>query len=270
MNAIQTVLTDFTWLSLLLLAGFFIRKKVRWMQTLYLPAALIAGFIGLLLGPQVLGQISPVCLPIGDTIAKWPGVLITLVFSVQFLGAKPVNMNEAAFSGTCMAAIGHMGQIVVGLACTIGFMQFYPNLPLAFGLAPVFGFYNGHGTAAATGQTFIDMGWADGMAVTNTMATAGLISGVLIGIVMINIGVRRGYAKLALKTSELPIEVLQGYISRRNVSRRMGRGSANDVLDPFAFQLALAGFSCLCSYGLRALLNSIHPFVRISPYLPTR
>ena len=64
MSAIQTVVYDFGALSLLMLIGYFIRKKSKLLQDLYLPAALVAGFVGLLLGPQVLGRFSPICFPI--------------------------------------------------------------------------------------------------------------------------------------------------------------------------------------------------------------
>ena len=43
MSAIQTVVYDFGALSLLMLIGYFIRKKSRLLQDLYLPAALVAG-----------------------------------------------------------------------------------------------------------------------------------------------------------------------------------------------------------------------------------
>ena len=194
MNAFQIVFNDFMWLSILLLTGFLIRKNVRFIQNLYLPAALIGGFLGLLLGPQVLGKYTQYCLPFSVNIAKWPGILITLVFSVQFLGSDPVDFNEAALSGYCLAVIGHMSQVIIGMLCAAFFVQYYPQLPMSFGITPVFGFYGGHGTAVAAGQVLTELGWSDGMAVANTMATAGLISGIVVGMMIINVGVRRGYA----------------------------------------------------------------------------
>ncbi|NLI28597.1 MAG: hypothetical protein GX423_00830 [Nitrospiraceae bacterium] len=259
MNAIQTVMMDFASLSILLLIGYFIRKKVKWMQNLFLPAALVAGVLGLLLGPQGLGQISPYYFPLANSIAQWPGVLITLVFSVLFLGAKPVNFNEAALSTTVLAGISHMSQIVVGLGCTIGLALVYTDLPLGFGLTPAYGFYGGHGTAIAAGTIFKDLGWNDGMAVANTMATVGLISGIVLGMILINIAIRRGYAQLVNKPSEIPSELKEGYLPLEKRSP-IGMGvSSNDVLDPFCFQLAWAGLICLCAYILQKNLVNIHP-----------
>lgn len=82
MSAIQTVIYDFGTLSILLLIGFFVRKRVKLLQNLYLPAALVAGFIGLLLGPQVLGKFTDYCIPLSPTIKSWPGVLTAVVLSL--------------------------------------------------------------------------------------------------------------------------------------------------------------------------------------------
>ena len=255
MNAFQVVFGDFMMLSILLLVGFLIRKNIKWVQKLYLPAALIGGFIGLLLGPQVLGQYTSFCLPIGANVSKWSGILITLVFSVQFLGSDPVDFNEAALSGYCLAGIGHMAQAVAGLLCAYFFMQAYPQLPLAFGITPVWGFYGGHGTAIAGGNVLVEMGWADGLAVANTMATAGLLSGIVVGMIIINIGVRKGYAKIAQKPEDMPREVLEGYVP---VDKRKPIGMAvtgNDVIDPLVYHLCLGGLICFGAYKVAAWLK---------------
>ena len=43
----------------LLLLGTFLRAKVKLFQKLFLPASVIGGFIGLLLGPMVVWVIMP-------------------------------------------------------------------------------------------------------------------------------------------------------------------------------------------------------------------
>lgn len=155
MSAIQTVVYDFGTLSFLMLVAFFIRKHVKLFQDLYLPASLIAGFLGLLLGPQILGKVSPICLPVTSTIGSWAGVLTAVVFSVSFLGAKQKDFGEAALSTSVHAGIGHQLQVVVGLICAYIFITFFGyDFPLGFGLTPVFGFYGGHGTALSAGTLF--------------------------------------------------------------------------------------------------------------------
>lgn len=53
------VLIDFSMISILLVAGAWLRRKIRFLQIYYIPVSLIAGILGLLLGPQILGKVSP-------------------------------------------------------------------------------------------------------------------------------------------------------------------------------------------------------------------
>ena len=41
----------------LLALGFFLRVKLRFLQVLYIPAAIVAGLLGLLASPSLLGLI---------------------------------------------------------------------------------------------------------------------------------------------------------------------------------------------------------------------
>lgn len=265
MSAIQTVVYDFGTLSLLILAGYFIRKHVKLFQDLYLPASLVAGFLGLLLGPQVLGSVSPVYLPIASTIGSWAGVLTAVVFSVSFLGTKPKNFGEAALSTSIHAGINHQLQVVVGLTCAFIFMKSY-DIPLGFGLTPVYGFYGGHGTALATGTIFQELGWEGGLDVANTMATAGLVIGVVFGIIMINIGARKGKTLYVKEPSQIPREVKLGYIEPAN-RKPIGMGvTYNDVIDPFGFALCWSGLICTMGYLLRNVLIAIHPILKNIPW----
>ena len=48
---------DFAFMSLLLIVAQFLRSKFKPLQIFYIPSSLIAGLMGLLLGPQVLNII---------------------------------------------------------------------------------------------------------------------------------------------------------------------------------------------------------------------
>lgn len=53
-----SLLYDVAWMSALMLIAKVIRSKVRFIQKLYIPSALIAGFMGLFAGKQFLNVIS--------------------------------------------------------------------------------------------------------------------------------------------------------------------------------------------------------------------
>lgn len=266
MSEIATVLYDMGILSILLLLGIFLRKNVRFFQNIYIPASLLGGFCGLLLGPQVLGHFLSVSLPIGGTISKWPGVLVNIVLGVSFFGAtQNKKFGRTALSAVTVGGIAHQTQVVAGLVVTMIMMAFYTDLPLAFGLTPVFGFHGGHGTANAAGAALEAAGWADGVSVANTMATAGLLSGIIIGMVVINIGVRRGYAKLVSKPQDVPQSIKEGIVP---VEERTSIGlgvTYNDALDPLALQLAFVGIILLMAKLLAKGLVAVHPILSNVP-----
>ena len=265
MTPIQQVVFDAGLLGILILAGFFIRKKVKLLQDLYIPAAMVAGFLGLLLGPQVLGTFSPICFPLPASLNSWAATMSIVVFSVSFLGTTPKDFGEAAYSTAILAGIGHQLQVVVGLLCAFAFMGTYA-FPLGFGLTPVFGFYGGHGVAMAAGTLMKDMGWAEAVDVANTMATAGLVGGIAFGIVMINIGARRGMIRYVREPSRIPAEIKIGYVEP-SARKPIGRGvTYNDVVDPFGFMLCWGGGIAIAGYLLRQALLRIHPILGYVPW----
>ena len=71
-----TLLVDAGIISALLLIGKILRAKVRFIQKLFIPPSLLAGFAGLVFGPELLGW-----LPLSENMGTYAGILIALVFS---------------------------------------------------------------------------------------------------------------------------------------------------------------------------------------------
>ncbi len=248
----QTVLVDCALVSVLLLIGYALRKHVVIFQKIYIPASLLGGFVGLIIGPQVLGrfsdwfglpQFASFHLPIDKTMAGLPGVLISIVMALTFLGTKS-SKNKSSLPSVFSAAITYQMQILVGLIIAFLFMASY-NLPMGFGLTGIYGFFSGHGTAAATGAVFKDLGWDNGPGIAITIATTGLLSGIVVGMIYVNIGIRKGWARMVDKPQDMPVEARIGYIEP-DKRKAIGWGvSYPDVLDPLALQVAI----CLIAYG---------------------
>ena len=168
------VLVAFAGLSLLLLLGMALRQRLRWLRALGIPEALIAGLLGLLIGPFGPWSIFP------DEIYKvWsqtPGVLISLVFATLFLGQKlpspGVIWNRAA-GQTAFGMVLGFGQYLVGALLVLAVLQpLFGTDPLMAALIEV-GFEGGHGTAAGMGPTFTELGLPSGETLGLAMATVG-------------------------------------------------------------------------------------------------
>ena len=74
---VYDLLVDFTIASALILVGQFLRAKIKFFQEFFMPASMIAGFLGLFLGKQFLNV-----LPFSASAGSYTGVLIIIIFGV--------------------------------------------------------------------------------------------------------------------------------------------------------------------------------------------
>lgn len=207
MNAVNEVLGAVMAATVLIVVAAAIRSRVVWFRRLFLPASLIAGVLALLLGPQVLGRLveaidGPAALADGaiptsvlDAWSALPSVLISVVFAGLFIGKeipRPRRIWEIAGPQVALGQSIAWGQYVVGIG--LGLLVLSP----LFGLDPIagalieIGFEGGHGTAAGLAGTFDEFGFAEGADLALALATIGLVSGVVLGTVLINWAVRTG------------------------------------------------------------------------------
>jgi ESS family glutamate:Na+ symporter len=188
------VLVAFAGLSLLLLAGITLRRKLRWLRQLGIPEALVAGLLGLLIGPFSVWPVFPE--QVYTVWAQTPGVLISLVFATLFLGQRlpsPQQLWQRAAGQTAFGMTLGFGQYLVGaLLVWLVLQPMFGTNPLMACLIEV-GFEGGHGTAAGMGDTFADLGLASGEALGLAMATVGVVSAVLIGSALVVIGRSRAW-----------------------------------------------------------------------------
>ena len=95
-SLLQELLIQFALLGILLLIGMFLRARIPFFRKLLLPASVIGGFFGLLIGPNLWGELSPLS---SSTVSVWsllPGVLIVPIFAAVPLG-KGMNEEKKPF-----------------------------------------------------------------------------------------------------------------------------------------------------------------------------
>lgn len=252
-------LVDISTISFLLFLAFIIRSKVFVMQKYFLPASLIAGIIGLLLGPQVLGQVSPVCVRFSDSIGQWTGFFFAFIFTTSFLGTSAKKLGRPALSSICQIGVIHMMQICVGLLIAFGLSKVM-DVPYAIGSLPVSGFYGGHGSAGVVGEGFKALGWEDAMGIAMTYATVGMFMAVFGGMIITNIGAKRGLTNRHMDSDFLTLSQKTGIVPVEE-RKPIGMGIAdNAVMDPMAFQFMIVGVVIAISYVLRNAIIKVFPF----------
>src|SRR5690606_38063431 len=123
-------------------------------QKYFIPSSLIAGFIGLILGPQLLETIPT---SITNEWATFPKYLINVVFAGLFLGKIIPDRKKVWRMSGPMIAIGNTvawGQYALGCLLTMFILiPFFNASPLTAALIEV-SFEGGHGTAAGLAPTF--------------------------------------------------------------------------------------------------------------------
>ena len=102
-----TLFTDMGFISLLLLVGKLIRVKVKFIQQLFIPPSLLAGLLGLALGPNGLGWI-----PLSQELGTYAAILIAGVFGALPLSSPHVSMKEITQRVGPMWAYAQVGMLL--------------------------------------------------------------------------------------------------------------------------------------------------------------
>ena len=217
-------------------------------------------------GPNWLGTVSPIYIPFTSALSQWSGVLVIFVCATMFLGLELGSVTRNGMAATFMGGLSHQVQLVTGLIVAAICGLFMSDLPYQFGFMGVWGFYAGHGNATTVGNIMQEAGfWDDAVGVGVTFATLGMLSGVIGGMILINIGAKKGLTHVKMSFDDMPEDERTGYIKPED-RRSIGNGVTNSSsIDPLAFQLAVIGLVVVIGILERTLLIKIHPVMSNFP-----
>lgn len=258
----------FCFLSLLLFIGKLIRLAVPVLQRLYLPSSVIGGLVGLVT-ISCCGEYIPADLL--KSVKSLPGFLINVIFAAIFLGTVTPKIKEVfrmAMPQLCMGQLLAWGQYVIGLGI-VGFLL----IPL-FGVNPAMGnlleigFEGGHGTVGGMVETFKNFKWEEGIALGYTVATVGMILGILGGMMLINWALGKGHINSVRSFDQrAKAEKLGVY----HADERPPAGKQTvfcDSIDSLAWHIALLGISILIGFGMLKGLQKLE--ILMFPEVKTR
>lgn len=258
---------SFVILSILLGIGHVLRMKVSLFRKLYLPSSVIGGILGLIILQSANFLNSPVPETFTASWGKLPGVLINIVFACLFLGVTIPKVSKLWRTTWKQLAYGQIvawGQYVVGIGLFLAFIQFiWPEISNVFGVVLPVGFEGGHGTAGGLIPVFEGKGWAAGADFALTSATAGIISAIMVGMILVNWAIRKGYVS-RYKTPDSTIE--DDSIGIIPIQKRpsAGRLSVNgDVIETFSLHLVIVAVAILFGYLMKEALLLIQSAVPV-------
>lgn len=251
-------------LSVLLLIGTFLRAKVKLFQSLYLPASVIGGFIGMIISPEIFGRFSNYSISEEwiKTYSLLPGILSVPIFAAIPLGMF-LNENKnikSMYPSKVLICFGlfqcaSMSQSAIGYATNMFFSKINPQLNMyrTFGYELSAGFAGGHGLAAATGKLLEGFGipqWEIAQGVALTTATIGLIGGIVFGIIFINLAVRKNKTKIIKRINDNADKSMEvGYNKDINKQNSLGRETfLSSSIETITFHLAIIFTVCGIAY----------------------
>lgn len=244
----------FVLLSVLLAVGKWLRLRLPLLQKLYLPSSVVGGAVGLVifsLFPSVIEQET------FTGISKLPGFLINIIFATLFIGTAVPNVKKVvagAFRQLCLGQIIAWGQYVLGIGLSAFFLSKKFGVPSAFGNLLEIGFEGGHGTVGGMSSSFEEFGWHEGIQLGYVVATIGMITGIVVGMTLIQWAYRKGHVKKIRPYEERRLNERIGIYLR---SRRPSAGSqtvCSDSIDSLAWHLAIVGVAMLIGWGLWSLI----------------
>jgi ESS family glutamate:Na+ symporter len=253
----MAIVLSFTSLCILLLVGKVLRVKIKLLQRLYLPAAVIGGVIGLLI-VQVGGDVLPQGVTAGWN--KLPGFLINIIFACLFLGVKIPSLSKIWQQSGPQLAYGQIvawGQYVVGIGLSILVIAPLFNLPQYFGVIIPIGFEGGHGTAAGLADMFKSYNWADGKDYALTSATLGIVSAIIVGTWLINWAARKGHVHKLRKIEDFPESNTVGIYDPDKQPSAGKQTVFPGSIDSLALHIAVVGIAVFIGYLLKLGLAGI-------------
>lgn len=132
-----TLLVDFMLASIFLFAAKFLRERIKFLQSMFVPVSLLGGFLGLALGQNGFNIIR-----FSDKFGSYAGLLIIAVF--VSIGLRGFNFSKGGFktnidrigSYYCFRNIGWAFQYAMPIVFSMLFLKFLvPELNPAFGMA---------------------------------------------------------------------------------------------------------------------------------------
>jgi ESS family glutamate:Na+ symporter len=241
------MLIDICIISGLLVIAHLLRAGIPWLSRFLIPSSMIAGLIGLALGPGGYDLLPFSRGEDGNTLlGTYPGILIVLLFATLLMGHRPTQLTRETWRGGRTSFLYNLGsefmQYGVVLCVGVALLTFvFTDLRDEFMVMLPGGFAGGHGTAAVYADAMPQ--WEAARSIGFTFATLGILCAVFGGLVLVNLARRRGWI-----ARDVPVATADGAQVAPEQSSFLpslfqastGRATVNSIaLEPLAWHVAL-------------------------------
>lgn len=242
---------DFAWMGLLLVAATWMRSRIKVLQDYLIPANLIAGALGLLLGANILGWIDLT----SDRLGAYVYHLLALLFIALGLRAPKRKVGLSSIKFGLIFIFTYLIQAIIGLL--IAFLLFYtilPDLFVGIGFLPPLAFGMNPGIAYSIGTNWEQYGFEHGGIVGLTFSAAGFLVAYTAGIALVRRGIRQGKAAYHEAGTELSGDVKKGIPATPEANTREKITTSSENIESFSFHTGLIGGTFILTYGMVHLM----------------
>lgn len=236
-----SIVLDLMILSLFLMIGTILRNRIPFFSKFLVPSAIVAGFVGLLLGPQLLNLV-----PINSgRIERLIYHLMTIGFIALAMKEREKGKTRAAMRSGPFIVSTYLVQAIFGFAVTLFFIfvlkdELFPT----FGFLLALGYGQGPGQALALGQQWEKVGFELGTNTGLMFATVGYLWASFAGILYMNYLVRVRKMKPGILATGKPHDPVP-MLSEQD---RADDTPLSESIDRFTIQCFLIGVTYLLTY----------------------
>ncbi len=189
---LQDITTDAAVLGVLLLLSTVSRRYVRLLQFYLVPNSLIAGLVGLIVGPELIGWIS--------FDAGRMGMYVYHLLALLFIGMGLRSVETRSRGGLgfgILSLMCYLLQALVGLGVVLALVHTVrPDLVPAMGMLLPLGFGMGPGLAYSIGMSWESFGFEGAGSIGLAIAALGFFYAYLLGVWLVRRGIHSGASTL--------------------------------------------------------------------------
>jgi len=247
---------QFVFLFVLLGGALLIKNSFKLFKKHLIPLSIIAGIIGLILGPEVL-KIIPFN---ADILTKAVYHLLAIGFIALGLKERKSKTSEGILNTGFLTVTTYAVQAIVGLGVSLILAAlFYPDLFKSMGMLLPLGFAQGPGQAVSIGLTWeniepVERAFANGANVGLSIATLGFLWALIGGVPFMNFLVKK-QKKVRMRDIRPNLEAIGDPSGNSDEHTIKIKKSVN--IDELAIQLVLIGVTYAITYAFMYFLGGL-------------
>lgn len=254
MSSEWSYVLDITFLALFLGIAQYLKRTIPVFQKYLIPTSMIAGFIGIILGPELL-NITPFD-------SNRLGNIIYHLMSVGFIALALKERNRDKSKNVVNTGFFIVSTYLVQgiLGFSLSLLLFYticPDLFPPFGLLLPLGYGQGPGQAYSIGKSWELLGFSHGGNIGLSIAALGFMWACLGGVPLMNYLIKKNKFTIATVTPSSKLKMINEEDSPDDIP-------LSDSIDRISIQLFLIGIVYLATYlslkGAEILLSNFGTF----------